>query len=126
MNTTHADKFSVEKNLSDDWLDQKRRGLSHPVYPYFINVRRSPVYEIIFLCQVLGGFVFCTVTVAIFTFIAVLVMHACGQLEIVMSMCKDLLRDREDKEKTDFQSEFSLQFGKKVSDLVAYHQRVLR
>ncbi|KAL6259125.1 hypothetical protein P5V15_009047 [Pogonomyrmex californicus] len=71
------------------------RPFSCPGYYAFFDPQNSPAYEIVFLLQVLCGFVMYTITVAICGLAAVFVMHACAQMEILMRLMENLVDESE-------------------------------
>jgi len=71
------------------------RPFSSPGYYVFFDPQNSPAYEIVFLQQVLCGFVMYTITVAICGLAAVFVMHACAQMEILMRQMENLVDESE-------------------------------
>ncbi|KAG5331748.1 OR4 protein, partial [Acromyrmex charruanus] len=71
------------------------RPFSSPGYYVFFDPQNSPAYEIVFLQQVLCGFVMYTITVAICGLAAVFVMHACAQMEILMRQIENLVDESE-------------------------------
>ncbi|XP_011880199.1 PREDICTED: odorant receptor 63a-like [Vollenhovia emeryi] len=71
------------------------RRLPFPVPSAILDSRRSPINEIIYVIQMCGGFVAHNITVAACGLAALLVMHACGQLQVLMSWLDHLVDGRE-------------------------------
>lgn len=65
-----------------------------PAYFVFFDIQVSPAYETIFLIQFLSGVVTYSITVGMCGLAAVFVMHACGQLEILVKLMKNLVEKR--------------------------------
>ncbi|XP_029161001.1 odorant receptor 43a-like [Nylanderia fulva] len=66
------------------------RPLPFDGYYLFIDPQKTPAYEIIFIIQLLSGFVQYSVTSGTCSLVALLVLHACGQLQILITMMEDL------------------------------------
>ncbi|KAG7198565.1 hypothetical protein KM043_005929 [Ampulex compressa] len=79
-----AGKIVVDENTTI-------RPLSAPAYFIVFDVQKSPAYEIVFALQVCSGFVACTITITLCALMAVFVMHACGQLDVLEEVIKDLV-----------------------------------
>lgn len=71
-----------------------------PAYFVFFDIQVSPTYETIFLLQFLSGIVTYSITVGMCGLAAVFVMHACGQLKILVELMQNLVEERW-KEKDD-------------------------
>ncbi|XP_070159790.1 odorant receptor 10-like isoform X2 [Polyergus mexicanus] len=93
------------------------RALPYPFYSKILNAHFSPAYEFVFFLQCFSTFVVNSVTVATCGLAAVFVMHACGQLKILMSWLDDLL-DGQNEEKNSIKQRFAI--------IVEHHLRVLR
>ncbi|XP_071641317.1 odorant receptor 4-like isoform X1 [Temnothorax longispinosus] len=74
------------------------RHLPCPSYFILFNGQISPVYEIVFFIQFLAGMIKYTITVAICSLAALLVMHICGQLEILMALTDNMVNEMEEKQ----------------------------
>ncbi|XP_072746738.1 odorant receptor 4-like [Anoplolepis gracilipes] len=59
-------------------------------YYVFVDPQKTPAYEIIFTIQFLSGFVQYSVTSGACSLAALLVLHACGQLKILITRMEDL------------------------------------
>ncbi|XP_019883397.2 odorant receptor 43a [Camponotus floridanus] len=66
------------------------RPLPFDGYYLFIDPQKTPAYEIIFIIQLLSGFVQYSVTSGACSLAALLVLHACGQLKILITRMEDL------------------------------------
>ncbi|XP_012230128.1 odorant receptor 4-like isoform X2 [Linepithema humile] len=86
-----------------------------PGYFFFFNAQVSPNYEIIFALQVLSGLITFSITTGVCGLAAVFVMHACGQLRILMDLLKRLV----DQEWQDSQV-----IDKKLAEIVEHQIRV--
>ncbi|XP_011684382.1 PREDICTED: odorant receptor 22c-like [Wasmannia auropunctata] len=63
-------------------------------YYVFVDPQRTPAYEIIFSIQFLSGFVQYSVTSGACSLAALLVLHACGQLKILITRMEDLTHSK--------------------------------
>ena len=93
------------------------RSLPFAFYNKILDTTTSPMYEIVFTIQCLSTFVVNSVTVSACCLTSVFVLHACGQLKILMSLLDSLINER--NEKTDFSQQ-------KFAIIVEHHLRVLR
>lgn len=59
-------------------------------YYVFFDPQKTPAYEIIFIIQFLSGFMQYSVTSGTCSLAALLVLHACGQLKILITRMKNL------------------------------------
>lgn len=71
------------------------RRLVFPVPNVIVDTRRSPVNEIFYFIQLFAGFVAHNITVAACNLAVLLAMHACGQLQVLMSWINHLVDGRE-------------------------------
>ncbi|XP_014604747.1 PREDICTED: uncharacterized protein LOC106787144 [Polistes canadensis] len=67
------------------------RPLACPSYFAIFNEQESPVYELVFFLQFLAGFFGYSVTCGVCSLATFLIMHVCGQLEILMRMMRDIV-----------------------------------
>lgn len=58
-------------------------------YYVFIDPQKTPAYEIIFSIQFISGFMQYSVTSGAYSLAALLVLHACGQLKILIARMED-------------------------------------
>ncbi|XP_014487694.1 PREDICTED: uncharacterized protein LOC106751326 [Dinoponera quadriceps] len=70
------------------------RPLAFASYFILFDEQRSPAYEIMTLLQFCGGFIMYSVTIVIYGLAALLVMHACAQMKILMMLMKELVDER--------------------------------
>ncbi|XP_014484219.1 PREDICTED: uncharacterized protein LOC106749362 [Dinoponera quadriceps] len=73
------------------------RYLPCPTYYVFFDGRISPAYEIMFFMQFFSGLVKYTITVSICSLAALFIMHVCAQLEILMMLMDNLVKEQEVK-----------------------------
>ncbi|XP_011308550.1 odorant receptor 85c isoform X2 [Fopius arisanus] len=107
--------FALPRKLLPD--NTTMRPLPYPVYRPLFNSQNTPVYEIVFTTQWFGGFVIYTITVAACSLAAVLTLHACGQLKIVMSRLNDFVENSVGTDKT---------LTSKLGEIVDLHFRALQ
>lgn len=93
------------------------RALPYPFYSKILNAHFSPAYEFVFFLQCFSTFVVNSVTVAACGLAAVFVMHACGQLRILMFWLEDIV---------DGQNEERIYLRRRFAIIVEHHMRVLR
>lgn len=93
------------------------RTLPYPFYNKILNAYISPAYEFVFFVQCLSSFVVNSVTVATCALTAVFVMHACGQMKIMISWLENFVDERNQK-KTSLRQRFAI--------IVNHHLRILR
>ncbi|KAL6426544.1 hypothetical protein ACFW04_009159 [Cataglyphis niger] len=84
-------------------------------YDKILNTTTSPAYEIVFAIQFLSTFVVNSIVVATCSITSVFVMHACGQLKILISLLNNLV---DKNEKRDFSQQ-------KFAVVVEHHLKVL-
>ncbi|XP_072746835.1 odorant receptor 4-like [Anoplolepis gracilipes] len=73
-----------------------------PGYFFSFNSQVSPIYEMIFAMQFLSGLVTYSITTGVCGLAAVFVMHACGQLRILIDLMKRLVEDQlQEKQEVD-------------------------
>lgn len=71
------------------------RRLAFPVPNVIVDARYSPINEIFYFIQLFAGFVAHNITVAACSLAALLAMHACGQLQVLISWINHLVDGRE-------------------------------
>ncbi|XP_015431162.1 PREDICTED: odorant receptor 4-like [Dufourea novaeangliae] len=86
-----------------------------PVYTQLMDVRFSPLNEIVFFLQCWAGLIVNLVTTGACGFAAVFAMHACGQLDIVMLHLEEMVEQNEDQPSAQ----------KKLGTMVDIHLRAL-
>lgn len=65
-----------------------------PGYFFSINAQVSPIYETIFALQFVSGLVTFSITTGVCGLMVVFVMHACGQLRILMSLMRNFVDEQ--------------------------------
>ncbi|XP_011684697.1 PREDICTED: odorant receptor 4-like [Wasmannia auropunctata] len=70
------------------------RPLPCSAYFYIFDVQISPAYELIFAIQVLSGMVTFLITTGSCGLTAICVMHACGQMTILMNLMRNLVEEQ--------------------------------
>ncbi|XP_011684379.1 PREDICTED: odorant receptor 4-like [Wasmannia auropunctata] len=63
-------------------------------YFVFFDVQVSPTYELIFAIQILSGMITWSITTGLCGLASVCVMHACGQLTILMNLMRNLVEEQ--------------------------------
>ncbi|XP_068971245.1 odorant receptor 13a-like [Bombus flavifrons] len=89
------------------------------VYPFprvIADARRSPINEIFYTIQLLSGFVAHDITVAACGLAALLAMHACGQLQVLMSWLEKLVDGRENDDES---------LDQRLANIVEQHVRII-
>lgn len=90
--------------------------LPYPFYQEILDTRFSPSHEVMLIIQIISSFLVSGVTVAICAMTAVFVMHACGQLKILM-MQLDNIVDSDIDVKT---------VQRRLGFIVEHHLRVIK
>lgn len=93
------------------------RPLVYPGYDIYFDSQASPAYELVFLLHCLSAVIQYSVTTAACSLAAVFATHACGQLQILMTLLDDLVDGKENKNTT---------VGKRLILITKHHMRVLR
>ncbi|XP_011684696.1 PREDICTED: odorant receptor 13a-like [Wasmannia auropunctata] len=70
------------------------RPLPSPANFIFFDVQVSPTYELTYAIQILSGVVTWSITTGLCGLAAVFVMHACGQLTILMNLMRNLVEEQ--------------------------------
>ncbi|XP_011880387.1 PREDICTED: odorant receptor 13a-like [Vollenhovia emeryi] len=91
------------------------RHFACPGYFFSLDVQVSPVYETLFIIQCLTGFVTVSVVTGACGLTAIFVVHACGQLKILIGLMRALVQKqwREERE-----------VNKKLAEIVEHQIRV--
>ncbi|KAF7381315.1 hypothetical protein HZH66_013709 [Vespula vulgaris] len=92
------------------------RPLVYPVAKIIVDARRSPINEIFFGIQCISGFLTHSITTAACGLAATFAMHACGQLQLIISCLENLVDGREDSNDT---------IEERLADIVQRHVRAL-
>lgn len=88
-----------------------------PAYFFSFDAQASPAYETIFVIQFLSGIVTYSITTGICGLAAVFVMHACGQLKILVEMMRNLVKGQwQEKQVLD----------KRLAEMVEHQIRIRR
>lgn len=90
------------------------------VYPFpkaLLDARRTPANELLYTIQLLSGFVAHNITVAACGLAALLAMHACGQLQILMSWLEKLVDGRENDDEN---------LDQRLASIVEQHVRIIK
>ncbi|XP_076761279.1 odorant receptor 4-like [Xylocopa sonorina] len=90
------------------------------VYPFsrfMMDTRVSPSNEILFSFQVLAGALMHSITSAACSLAAVLAVHACGQMEVLINWLKHLIEGR---------SDMSNCVEQRIAEIIDQHVRILK
>ncbi|XP_019699224.1 uncharacterized protein LOC105188297 isoform X2 [Harpegnathos saltator] len=71
------------------------RELPYPFYNEILDVRFSPAYELVLVLHVVSAFVMSGVTSVTCGLMVIFVMHACGQLKILIIWLNDIVQDND-------------------------------
>lgn len=93
------------------------RALPYPFYSRILDAHYSPAYESLFLLQCVSTFVVNSVTIAACGLAAVFVMHACGQLRILMSWLDNFVNGG---------NEWNICMRQRFAIIVEHHLRIVR
>ncbi|RLU16201.1 ObirOr5-L12 [Ooceraea biroi] len=102
--------------ITDEDGNMTYRRLVYPVPKVIVDTRRSPVNEIFYFIQLLSGFVAHNITVAACGLAALLAMHACGQLQVLISWMNHLVDGREEVNDT---------VDERLASMIQLHVRIL-
>ncbi|KAK1131451.1 hypothetical protein K0M31_017735 [Melipona bicolor] len=91
--------------------------LVYPFPPTIADARRRPINEICYAMQILSGFIAHNVTVAACGLVALLAMHGCGQLQVLMAWLEKLVDGRENDVET---------LRQRLANVVEQHVRVIK
>jgi len=91
--------------------------LVFPIYSEFRQIQIGAMYEIVHTVQYLCGYIMYSITVGAHGLYAVLVIHACGQIQIIISQLQDLLKTG---------SSERAQIHQRIAVIVKTHVRILR
>lgn len=86
-----------------------------PGHYFFFNSQVSPNYEIIFAIQFISGLVTFSITTGVCGLVAVFVMHACGQLKILIELMRHLVEDQWQEQQ---------EIDKKLAIIVEHQMRI--
>lgn len=93
------------------------RPLTYPGYDMFFDPEASPAYEIVFCIHCLFALITYNVTTAALSLAAVFVTHACGQLQILMTLLDDLVEGNRCKGTT---------VNNRLGKITRHHVRILK
>ncbi|XP_011148372.2 uncharacterized protein LOC105188546 [Harpegnathos saltator] len=102
--------------IVDEDSNMTYRRLVYPVPKMIADTRRSPINEIVYIIQLLSGFVTHNIAVAACGLAALLAMHACGQLQVLMSWMNHLVDGREGVNDT---------LDERLANIIQLHVRIL-
>ncbi|XP_014487921.1 PREDICTED: uncharacterized protein LOC106751537 [Dinoponera quadriceps] len=106
--------FFTEHKLGNETI----KPLVYPVYSEFIQCQISPTYEIVFMVHCMCGYIIATITVGTCGLAAIFAIHACGQIQVVLSRLEDLL------DGTNFQQIPDVQ--QRIAAIVKSHIQIMR
>ncbi|XP_076676190.1 odorant receptor 82a-like [Andrena cerasifolii] len=87
-----------------------------PVSRHIVDTRYSPVNEIVFSVQVLGGSLIHGISAGACSLAAAFAVHACGQMEVLNNRMEHLIDGREDMYNT---------VDRRIASIVSQHVRIL-
>ncbi|XP_071641324.1 odorant receptor 4-like [Temnothorax longispinosus] len=91
------------------------RPLPCPAYFFSLNAQVSPIYEFIFAIQILSGVVTTSIATGLCGLGAVFVMHACGQLQILVYLMRNLVEEQWQEKQ---------EVNRKLAKMVAHQLRI--
>lgn len=94
-----------------------KRPLVYPGYDLYFDPQISPVYEIIFCLHCLSAMVQYNITSAACSLAAIFTTHACGQVQILMTLLDDLVEGKMGNGTT---------VQKRLGVITRHHVRILR
>ncbi|NP_001177429.1 odorant receptor 2 [Nasonia vitripennis] len=95
--------------------------LPYPSEYVFFIVEDSPLYEIVFVTQILISSIILSTNTGVYSLIACVVMHCCCLFEVTSNRAEKLLRGMKyDK------SKISPELGKKLSELIDFHVKAIQ
>jgi len=107
---------TTDESVSGD--NMSMRSLPFAFYDKILDTTTSPGYEMVFAMQFLSTFVVNSVAVSTVSLVAVFVMHACGQLKILISLLENFVDETSEKRKNYMQGKYAV--------IVEHHLKVLR
>jgi len=105
--------LSLGKIVTDQNVTMRR--FACPGYFFSLDVQVSPVYETIFVIQCLTGFIVVSVVTSACGLTAIFVVHACGQLKILIGLMRRLVQKQGQEER---------EVNKKLAEIVEHQTRV--
>ncbi|XP_018364278.1 PREDICTED: uncharacterized protein LOC108761985 [Trachymyrmex cornetzi] len=91
------------------------RHLACPGYFFSLDVQVSPVYETVFVIQCLTGFIAVSIVTCACGLTAIFVVHACGQLKILIGLMRELVQKQWQEER---------EMDMKLAEIVEHQTRV--
>ncbi|XP_003700911.3 uncharacterized protein LOC100874839 isoform X1 [Megachile rotundata] len=89
----------------------------YPFSKHIVDIRYSPVNEIVFSIQFVAGVLINAITVGSCSLAAVLAVHACGQMEVLMRWLEHLVDGR---------SDMSESVDHRIAKVISQHVRILK
>lgn len=90
---------------------------TYPGYDMFFNPTASPTYETVFVIHCLYALITYNVTTAACSLAAIFVTHACGQIQILMTLLEDLIERKRNRDTT---------VKERMKIIAKHHIRVLK
>ncbi|KAL0117018.1 hypothetical protein PUN28_010112 [Cardiocondyla obscurior] len=100
------------------------RPLPFAFYNNMLNATVSPIYEIVFAIQCLSTFVVNSVTIGTCSLTAVFVMHACGQLKILMTLLDNLINEKNEKNPSQQRFAIIVEHHLKILSFVSHVEKI--
>ncbi|CAK9826098.1 hypothetical protein ANTRET_LOCUS3998 [Anthophora retusa] len=108
--------LGLEKMVAED-LNVTFIPMVFPFSRFIIDVRYSPINEIFFSIQIIAGVLIHAITVGACSLAAMFAVHACGQMDVLMSWLVHLTDGRSDMSKT---------VDGRIASIVNQHVRILK
>ncbi|KMQ96107.1 odorant receptor 13a [Lasius niger] len=106
--------LSVRMKTNNNYTN---RPLVYPGYDIYFDPQTSPAYEIVFFLHCLSAIIQYSITTAACSLAAIFATHACGQVQILMTLLDDLVEGKRNKNTT---------VDKRLILITRHHVRVLR
>jgi hypothetical protein len=78
--------------MNSENSNQTNRPLVFPIYSEFRQIQVSPMYEIVYIVQYVCAYIIYSTTIGAHGLIAMFVIHACGQIQMIISRLRGLLK----------------------------------
>jgi len=98
--------------------NQTNRPFVFPIYSEFRQIQISPMYEIVYIVQYLCTYSMYSTTVGAHGLIAMFVIHACGQIQMIISRLRGLLETES--------SDRAQNIHQRIAIIVKTHVRIVR
>lgn len=92
------------------------RPLPSPIYLFSVDTQASPNYELLYAIQCMGGLVTLSLGASACGLLTIFVMHAYGQMDILISLMNDLVAEQR----------LELETQKKLAVLIEHQTRIRR